>query len=775
MPESDNNVNNFKPLTMQQYKCKLLFTSIALLHFCAASRAQPAYHSYVDPMIGSEGDANVVVGPSCPFGMIKPGPDYNLYANSGYVADTAKPLLGFSQVHVSGTGGGAKYGNLSVMPFAGNFIATEQTSLRTAEKASLGYYSVGLKKWNIEAEVTASHKVAFYRFTYNNKGKQGIKIDAGKFLNEGGVEGAHEAQFFVGSEIEIISDHEVRGYNRVRGGWNNGGPYTVYFYAVFDKPFETFTTWKGSQLFVSKKLQVDDGQKTGAILSFTEAGSKTIQLKLAISFISEAKAEQNLITEVPHWSFKKLLNETQQKWETLLGKIHIDNAASEDLKKMFYTSLYHTMLMPVDRSDENPLWKSSLPYYDDFYAIWDTYRSSSPLITLIDPARQTAIVNSLLNIYQHDGYMPDARSGNSNGRTQGGSNADIVIADAYAKGLTGIDYKLALKAMLKDADMPPGDNEEAEGRGGLADYNNLGYVSLSYPRSGTRTVEYAYNDFCIASLAKGLGETTIYNRFTKQAANWQNLWRDVQDHGSKGFLNPKDGQGRWIDSLDCDVAKSRRIPFAVTDGKMGSCVCWWCGFLYEGSSWDYSLFVPQDVAMLIKKSGGPIAFRARLDTFFNKHFYNVGNEPDFLTPDLYHWIGRPDLSSSRIYEIIETNYHASRRGIPGNDDSGAMSSWLAFHMLGLYPNAGQSYYLINTPFVKESTIEISGNHSFSIVAKNLSDKNRYIRSAILNGKAYSLSWINHSDVIKGGVLELEMGDQPSDWGTRSLPPSMSDN
>lgn len=743
----------------------LLITSVAF--------SQLPFHTYVDPMIGSGGDANVVIGPSCPFGMIKPGPDYSLYANSGYVSDTTRPLLGFSQVHVSGTGGGAKYGNISVMPFAGNFNSLTQTSLRTKEKASLGYYSVGLKKDNISAELTASHKVAFYRFTYNNGGKQGIKIDAGKYLNEGGSAASGEAQFFIGSQIEIISDHEVCGYNRVRGGWNNGGPYTVYFYAVLDKPFNNFSTWRGEKLFAGKKGQVDSGDKTGALLYFNEGGSKTIRLKIAISFISEEKAAQNLETEVPHWSFEKLLKETQQKWEVLLSRIEIDKDASVDQKKMFYTGLYHTMLMPVDRSDENPLWKSPLPYYDDFYAIWDTYRSSGPLITLIDPARQAAIVNSLLNIYQHDGYMPDARSGNSNGRTQGGSNADVVIADAYVKGLPGIDYRLALSAMLKDADVPPGGNEEAEGRGGLADYNTLGYVSNAYPRAGTRTVEYAYNDFCIATVAKGLGETTTYHRFIKQAGNWQNLWRNKEDHGARGFIMPRDAQGAWIDTLDCNINKNFRVPFSVTEGRPGSCVCWWCGFLYEGTSWDYSLFVPQDVAALIQRSGGADAFKSRLDTFFGNHFYNVGNEPDFLTPDFYHWIGRPDLSSKQIYEIVQSKYNASSTGIPGNDDSGAMSSWLAFHMLGLYPNAGQSYYLINSPFTKESTIKPESGKPFKIIARNLSDKKIYIQSAKLNGKPYPLSWIEHSDIIKGGLLELEMTDKASDWGAAPLPPSMS--
>jgi len=194
------------------------------------------------------------------------------------------------------------------------------------------------------------------------------------------------------------------------------------------------------------------------------------------------------------------------------------------------------------------------------------------------------------------------------------------------------------------------------------------------------------------------------------------------------------------------------------------CVCWWCGFFYEGNSWEYSFFVPHDVPGLIEKSGGPEAFRKRLDTFFANGYYDVGNEPSFLTPSLYHWIGRPDLSSDRIRSIVETHYNATPAGIPGNDDSGAMSSWLAFHMMGLYPNAGHSYYLINSPMLKQTVFNFEDGKKFKIVAKNLSSKNRYIKSATLNGKPHDRAFIEHADVVSGGELVLEMADKPSNWG-----------
>ncbi len=753
---------------------KFSFLLCILIIFCFNNiKAQP-YHKYINPKIGTEGQGNVFIGPSYPFGMVKPGPDCNKHSNSGYDADLNVALYGFSHVHVSGTGGGAKYGNISVLPFSGNFNTIHQKSLRTNENVSLGTYNVNLKEWNIDVGLTASHSVAFHKYHFHSDDIKGIKIDCGLFLGEEDIPNAREAQQFVGSEIEIISDTEVRGYSRIRGGWNNGSAYTVYFYAVTDQPFSICGTWKGNSIDPNLKVQFDSGEKTGAYLIFENTKSETIQMKVGISFISSLKAKHNIDNEIPHWDFNRVVKEAQDKWEALISRIKIDESASIEQKTMFYTALYHTMLMPVDRTDENPKWKSSDPYYDDFYALWDTYRTSLPMITLISPTRQSKIVNSLLNIYQHEGYMPDARSGNCNGRTQGGSNAAVVIADAYSKKIKGINWGTALKAMLKDATIPPGGNEEKEGRGGLSDYNSLGYVSDKYVRAGNRTLEYAFNDYCLAQVAKGIGRMEEYQRFNKQADNWKNLWREeTESKGFYGFIMPRNANGAWIDSIRCDMAEGRQdyIKYTPLSQDWPICLCWWCGFFYEGNSWEYSFFVPHDVSALIKKCGGKKTFKARLDTFFENEYYDVSNEPSFLTPCLYHWIGLPELSSKRVHDIINKNYSASSSGIPGNDDSGAMSSWLAFHMLGIYPNAGSSYYLINSPMVKESSFNFENGNNFIIEAKNFSAKNPYIISATLNGKIYNRAWIEHDDIIAGGKLELIMGPKPSTWGQENLPPS----
>lgn len=719
---------------------------------------------YVDPRIGSEGLGRVFIGPSCPYGMVKPSPDCTPSPNSGWLPMPER-VDGFAQVHVSGTGGGPKYGNVLVTPFGNGMDRVNHYDYREYETIRLGYYDTQFKQNGIRTEITTANRASFYRFTYPEDSLKSLAVDAGFFLGENPVPDAREAQQFVGSEIQVLSDHEVAGYTRIRGGWNNGKAYTVYFYAETDRPFVQSLTWKGNRI-TEAQSQYDSAEKTGALLRFAK-NDKVVQLKVGISFLSMQKAKINAHSEIPHWSFEKVHQDLLGQWEQLFQKIEIDPSTPLAKKRMFYTGLYHTMLMPVDRTGENPLWSDPEPYYDDFYAIWDTYRSSSPLITLIDPKREADIVRSLVNIYKRDGYMPDARSGNSNGRTQGGSNAEIVIADAFVKGLKGIDYELALEAMLKDATVPPGGNEEAEGRGGLIPYLELGYIPHGIDRAGNRTVEYSYCDYAIALVAKGLGKEDLYQRYLKQSENWKNLWRgDYEHEGAKGFIMPRDREGNWLDSIPFGHSTRMQPKFKYTPVTFEGpwYTPWWSMFFYEASSWEYSLSIPHDVPGLIEKCGGAADFEKRLDIFFDKGFFNVNNEPSFLTPCLYHWLGKPWRSSDRIREIIAKNYNDGPVGLPGNDDSGAMSSWLAFHMIGLYPNAGQDYYLIHTPLLTSTTFHLEGGKEFKVVAEGLSDKNCYIQGVTLNGKDYPYSVLRHKDIMAGGELVLKMGKKPGNWG-----------
>ncbi len=280
------------------------------------------------------------------------------------------------------------------------------------------------------------------------------------------------------------------------------------------------------------------------------------------------------MSELAHWDFEKVKKDAAAQWNTKLNTITA-STKNEDQKKIFYSALYRTMLMPVDRSGENPKWTSKTPYYDDFYCIWDTYRATHPLLTLIQKDQQIAMINSLLDIYKQEGYMPDARSGNYTGRTQGGSNTDVLIADAYVKGLERIDYNEGLKAMIKNAEFPPGGDERKWGRGGLQDYNTIGYVSTAFERAGSRTMEYAYNDYCIASVAKGLGKDSIARKYLQRSSNWENIWNaQIQSQGSSGFVWPRQKDGSWDQNWNVHQSEG------------------WRGWLYEGNSWEYSLYVP---------------------------------------------------------------------------------------------------------------------------------------------------------------------------------------
>jgi predicted alpha-1,2-mannosidase len=679
---------------------------------------------------------------------------------------------GFGQVHVSGTGGGCKYGNILIQPFTGALEGTSHIDYREKEDIRLGYYGTTYQKSGIQVEVTTAERASFYAFTFKEGDVANLLFDAGFYLGETSNPEGREAQQFVGSEIQVLNEHAVSGYSRIRGGWNNGKAYTVYFYAETDQPIQTYKTWKElTQVQIaqnqkaeglglsSASYQYDDGHKTGALVSF--GSRRKVQVKVGISFVSERKARENALKEIPHWDFNRVYQNLLEKWEEPLSKIELSESTSEDYKRMFYTGIYHAMLMPVDRTGDNPGWNDKESYYDDFYAIWDTYRTSTPLITLLEPDREVAIVNALLNIYKRDGYMPDARSGNSNGRTQGGSNAEIVIADALAKGLKGIDYNLALEAMLKDATTPPGGNEEAEGRGGLMPYLQNGYIPYGIPRAGTRTVEYSFCDWAIAQVAKHLGKKDLYEQYMHQSRNWKNLWRtDYTQDGVKGFVMPKGTDGNWLDHITFGHSKYMKPTFLYTPDTSYEgpwYMPWWSCFFYEASSWEYSLSVPHDVPGLIEACGGPDAFEKRLDTFFNfeKGYYNVANEPSFLTPCLYNWIGKSEKTSKVVRDIIQKYYSAAPDGLPGNDDSGSMSSWLVFHMMGLYPNAGHDYYLLHAPLVREVKWKLSNGKTLRITTEgNL--ENGVLQQITWNGKQVENGRITHQQIMEGGVLSFTL-------------------
>lgn len=514
----------------------------------------------VNPLIGSKGEGRVFVGPTVPFGMVKPGPDCLSMPNAGW-APQPEMVKGFSQTHVSGTGGGQKYGNVLIQPFRRHESMTPQRLLlpdgkvvavpsyprhRDNEKITLGKYSCHFED-GIGVDITTAARCALYRFRHAD----GLLVDAASFLGMDTIPNKRETQQYVASSISVSGQNEVSGSTTVRGGWNNGGPYTVYFCLQSSAPFVK------SRLFAGRAASV-------------WWGDSVVEVKVGISYVSVEQARRNIVGH----DFNTQLRLLRQEWNETLARVPYEGNNRE--RRIFYTALYHALLMPVDKTGECPRW-SDTPYYDDFYALWDTYRTSMPLLMEYYPERATDIVRALLAIYRHEGYMPDARSGDCNGRTQGGSHADVVIAEAYARGLAGIDYREALQAMLKDGDVPPEDDEK-EGRGGLREYIRLGYVPYGIPRAGTRTVEYSYDDWCIVQVAKGLGKRAVYNRYMRRSRSWQNLWRkDYEWRGMTGFILPRDASGRWLDSVEWGRSKVFRPKIAYhPDTKVAPWyIPWW--------------------------------------------------------------------------------------------------------------------------------------------------------------------------------------------------------
>lgn len=711
------------------------------------------YVHNVYPFLGVDWGGNTFVGAAVPFGMVKLGPDMESFESrpSGFGYMSGGRILGFSHLHLSGASG--KYGNILVAPVTGELDLTDIKSPRTDEVNHPGYYAAKLTRYDIKAELTSTRRVGVHRYTFPASSESHLTISIDHCLDKGP---GSESQRFLGGEAHVLSDHEAEGMGRYAGGWNKGGEYRVYFYIVLDTPSEGTRTWSNKTLSADKEASVTGDQPLGVAFDFHTHANQAIQAKVGISFVSSEQARQNVQSEVPAWNFEAVRKSSVGLWNQALSKVDL-HGETDSKRIQFYTAMYHTMLMPSDRTGENPLWKSDEPYYDDYYAIWDTFRSSGPWLTLVAPDRQRDLIRSLIDIYHHTGYMPDARSGNDNGRTQGGSNANVVVADAYVKGLKGIDYATAFQAMLKDTSVPPS-NAQKEGRGGILDYNAKGYITLADERSGSRTVEYSYDDFAIAEVACGLGHPDQAQIFLNRSHNWEHLWdKDLTVESFSGFLRPRNADGSWAP------------PNMLVRGT-------WPDFFYEGDLWTYSLYAPHDVRELIKLAGGDQTFVHRLDNVFYRRHFDVTNEPGFLIPVLYNWAGRPDHTADVISALLEKAFTDQRSGIPGNDDSGAMSSWFIFQSLGFYPDAGQDFYLIGTPSFPEADIHLASGKTLRIIARNLDSEhiNHYIQSATLNGKPLETSWFRHNQIIDGSTLIFEMGSAPSKWGTTNPPPSISD-
>jgi len=698
--------------------------------------------SYVDPIIGADCAGSTTVGPSMPFGMVKPGPDCTDFYTTGYMPMKI-PVEGFSQNHLSGTDGPSRYGNILLMPFSKGLELDDHTAMRETEELTLGHYACTLGGSSIKTEITSGDRAALYRITYpSSAALHGLEVDAGHCL--GDCEPNEDRSYQWNIDAEVLWDESdpcvVSGYSITDGGVGHTVPYTVYFHILLSAPaVQCVRTDKAVNLV----FEADE-----------------VLARVGISYLSQEKAKANAAT-VPA-DFEKAEKALVDAWRPLLAQIKLPKDTPDNIKRMVYTGLWHVYQMPTDRTGEVP--GGAAVDYDDYYALWDTYRTVMPLITILDEKRSADLINAMLEIWKREGYLPDLRAGGVNGSVQGGTTADVVISDAFFKGVKGVDYETALDAMLTDAYKDPGPKGNAEGRRGLDDYIRLGYVpSDKYIRAGSRTIDYSFLDYLISKVADSLGRSEIAADLERRSHNWKNVWDpSARALGLDGFMVPKSESGAFGDTIMLLRIPREGVAVHETATAKGLENTWWIQF-YEANSIESCLCVPHDVEGLIELCGGREEFERRLDICFDGGYIDAGNEPSFLSSCLYHWVGRPDRSYDRIRDLMD-GFFAGPCGIPGNDDSGAMSAWYIFHTLGLYPDAGFPFYLLHTPAVPRSEMRLTNGKKFTVVAKGLSLKNQFITSATLNGEPYPYSTLSHEDLMKGGTLEFTMGPEPGDWG-----------
>jgi predicted alpha-1,2-mannosidase len=527
----------------------------------------------------------------------------------------------------------------------------------------------------------------------------------------------------------------------------------MFFIAKFNKPFAESGVWKDKELKKGQgtlSLEAKSDKRLGAFLRFKTVKAETVLMKVAISFSSYEHAERFLADEIPLWDIEKVKDAGKNAWNKKLELIKIETT-SDDQRKILYTAYYHTLLQPRNRTGDNPKWQNVMPYWDDNYALWDTWRTSYPLLVLIDPDVVRDNIICFLDRYKHNGNVRDAFvAGNDMDAEQGGNDVDNVIVDAYVKGIQGVDWSLAYEFLKHNAE-----NE----RKGLpisllidkgadttnaARYKELGWIPAGM-MSSSLTLEYNYNDFCVAQLAKGLGYTADYEKYMKRCNGWTSLWNEnLESENYTGFIDAKKANQIFLNMDAKQYGGSWSLPF------------------YEGSSWTYSYFVPHDIPQLIKLMGGKEKFVERLEHALNNNLIDYGNEPAFLALRTFNHAGRPDLTSKWAHSIMKNNYDLT--GYTGNDDTGAMSSWYIFSAIGFFPNAGQDIYYLNAPLYAKSELTLGNGKKLSIISSNASESNIYIKSCRINGKQWHYSIINHSDIANGGTIEFELTDAPTDWG-----------
>lgn len=730
-----------------------------------------AYGS-VDPFIGTGPDGHTYPGAVVPFGMVQLSPDtwigdfHHSYAHAaGYRYDD-KTIQGFSHTHFSGAGH-SDLGDVLVMPIAGavkldpgdpNQPGSGYRSRfsHDTEKAEPGYYAVTLADYGVRAELTATPRVGVHRYAFPVGEPAHLLLDLRQSIyNYPGKT--------LWSRIRIRNDGTITGVRETRG-WAPGRQ--LYFAMRFSQPMVGHELYDREPPVVYKGFktpgdgpadtQAIEGRGLVGVFDFGELEGPLV-VKVAISSVSEDGAIANLNAEVPGFDFDKARDEARKAWEQALGVI--DFKAPAPMEKTLYTSLYHALLAPslsmdVDgryRGPDNQVHKADGFDFVSTFSLWDTYRAEQPLMTLIEPEQRNAdVVNSLVVSQQESpfGMLPVWQFQGIEGWCMIGYHAVPEIADAYMKGIKGFDANKALDAMVATATYAP--------YGHLGQYMKLGYVPVDHDgEAASKTVEYAFDDWTIARMAKAMGREDIARTFAARAENWRNVFDP-----KTGFVRPRLANGSF------------REPFDPARAGADS------GFT-EGNSWQYSWYEPQDIGGLIRGLGGDARLVAKLDAMFDakvdlKQYADVedmagligqyvhGNEPSHHLAYLYDYAGQPWRTQARLKQIVDSQYRPAPDGLVGNDDLGQMSAWMIFTALGFYPVAPASNeYVIGRPFVEHATLHLPNGHTFTVVTDGLSDAHPYVGRVLLNGKPLERSFLRHDEIMAGGELRFAMQATPN--------------
>lgn len=766
------------------------------------------YLSYVDVFYGTEGGGHMFPGVTLPFGMCKMGVDVVKYpsgdAYAGY--QESGDVVGVSMLHESGTGGSPTYGVVSQLPMLSRSLDLIDTTRQLGfdrsqpDTGHLGYYKVSLNN-SVSIEFSAGAKSGLFQYTFpvDPVLNPVVMVNVTHHLHSFGR--PWWTQDFKSGYIKVSKDlKSYRGKLVVAGGWSDPGSWTVSFHGTFDTPAKSIRAFYGSKSYDGLRINFakSKNKNMGVLFEF-ENGTKVIKSHVGVSFNKGSGVEiaaQNILDDYPEarrfdldWSVRNVV----AKWhDEVFSKVDLDLELEDPTNvEKFYTSLYGTHFMPVDKSGKEAPWTTDEPYYDEWFTLWDTFRCLHPLFNIFNRKRGTDLVRSLIEIWRHEGYMPDGRSAGRSGRTQGGSNSDIVLADAYVKGLReGINWGDGLEAMATNAEKVPPyirdpaapDSTNKFGRGALEDWLKYGYVTRRFSRSLTRTMEYSYNDFALYVVSRGMGQHESASKYLKRSSNWQQIWNfnaSHPDYGYKGFIQPKDANGN----------------FETTGYDPVRCLgCYWRDDQYEGKPVEYGWAIPHDIQTLKEFIGSDKVFMERLDDMFELHgkgLADIGNEPSFLTPYLFNFINAQYRTSETLNYLINNRFTTGVKGLPGNSDAGAMQAWLWFGLIGLYPIAGTDVYLITSPKLSSLELDLGETGKVSIAAKNLygdpytgydsdliigeaTDKNIYIAEAWLNGKQLTRNWITHDELFgeNGGSLEFFMTNVPVHWDkSGEYPPS----